>query len=310
MPQSRSPRLAPIDPVAGPARPVRGRTWPGTVAVGLAAIVMATGVTCGAPAWGREPPLDAPPVEDRPEPAVPEAPATPTAPGAPKRAEPAVGPLPDRRHQGADPRAGAKVFVRPGQEVYDQRFRIVHAARPHLGMRVADIGAGTGQFAVLFARAVGPEGRVYALGSSESFVAGLRELARTYRVDNIVPMVGTRQGTGLPAGSIDLAFLSDSYHRLEQPRAMLDSIYQALVPYGSLIVVDFRREVGVGSPWVMSHVRQGRDQVVAAIQDAGFRLVEEPDFLRESYFLRFEKVGDEPDLEVGPIETDAPQPTH
>ena len=83
---------------------------------------------------------------------------------------------------------------------------------------------------------------------------------------------------------------------------MLDSIYQALVPYGILILIDDRPAAGLGSP------RPGRppldrDETIAEVEDAGFRLVQELDFLHDSHFLRFEKVGDEPDMEVGPIET-------
>lgn len=170
-------------------------------------------------------------------------------------------------------------------------------------MRVADIGAGRGFFTVLFARAVGTEGRVYALDMSDAFVPGIRDQALRYRVNNVVPSVYTTQDTGLASGSIDLAFLNGLYRRLAYPRDMLDSIYRALVPYGTLIVVDVRRTAGFGRAWVASQERPDRATVVAEIEEAGFRLVQDLDFLRESYFLRFEKVGDEPDMEVGPIET-------
>lgn len=284
--------------------------WTGGSAAAAAALILTTGLAWAAPGWALDPPADETPMEAPSDaPLADMAGETAPAPAAPARsqlADPVASPLLDRHYRGGDPRHWTKVFERPGREVFDQRFRIVHAARPHPGMRVADIGAGTGLFTVLFARAVGPEGRVYAVDLSESFVAGIRELARTYRVDNIVPIVNTQKASGLEAGSIDLAFLNDTYRDFEQPRAMLDSIYQALVPYGTLIVVDLRQEPGVSATWGTRRMRGGRDRVVSEVEDAGFRLVEEPDFLRESYFLRFEKVGDEPDLEVGPIETDVP----
>src|SRR4051812_21671015 len=49
-----------------------------------------------------------------------------------------------------------------GREVYDKRIQIVDAVGLRPGMTVADIGAGTGLFARLFAQRVGPAGRVYA----------------------------------------------------------------------------------------------------------------------------------------------------
>ena len=217
---------------------------------------------------------------------------------------PGGSPLLNRYYQGADFGRWTDVFERRGREVFDQRFQIVHAAGVREGMRVADIGAGTGFFAALFARAVGPEGVVYAVDTSPDFVAGIEERARTYRVKNLVPIVNTQQGTGLEPNSIDLAFLCDTYHHFEDPRAMLDSIYQALAPYGSLIIIDMHRIPGLSSPWTMGHVRAGRNQVVSEVEAAGFRLMEEPRLLRDNFYLRFEKLSDEPDLKVGPIEID------
>jgi ubiquinone/menaquinone biosynthesis C-methylase UbiE len=195
-----------------------------------------------------------------------------------------------------------EIFESPGREVFDQRFRIVRETRVRPGMRVADIGAGTGLFTVLFARAVGAEGRVYAVDISPSFVAGIEARARTYRVGNIVPIVNDQKTTGLDPGSIDLAFICDTYHHFEDPGAMLESIHSALAPRGSLIVIDFRRVPGTSSSWVLAHVRAGRDQVVAEVEAAGFRLLDEPSFMDRNYFLRFERLGNEPDVGVGPAE--------
>jgi SAM-dependent methyltransferase len=220
--------------------------------------------------------------------------ASSTGPTSPVAAPAGASPLLNRYYQGADFQRWSNIFERPGREVFDQRFQIVHALRPYDGMRIADIGAGTGLFTVLFARAVGPQGVVYAIDTSPEFVAGIEARAREYRVANIVPLVNTQQDTLLEPGSIDLAFLSDTYHHLEDPGAMLDSIYRALVRYGALVIVDFHRRPGFSSPWVMGHVRAGMEQVIAEVEGAGFRLVESRNLLRENFFLRFEKRGDAP----------------
>lgn len=183
------------------------------------------------------------------------------------------------------------IFERPGLEVFDQRYRILKAAGVKPGQQVADIGAGTGLFSSLFAQAVGPQGRVYAVEVSPGFVAALEERARSEGLGNLAPILSTQTDTGLDPGSIDLAFVCDTYHHFEDPKAMLASIHRALAPGGGLVVIDYHRRPGFSSPWILSHVRGGRDQVVREVESAGFRLVAEPPLLRESYFLRFERLG-------------------
>ena len=214
--------------------------------------------------------------------------------GLPVQAEtPAVGPDMNAYYYDADPGHWAEIFERSGREVFDQRFQIVEALDITPGMRIADVGAGTGLYTMLFARAVGPAGKVYAVDISDSFIEGIVERAAEYHVDNVVPVVNHPQGTTLPPESVDLVFLADTYHHFEYPRAMLASIHQALVPGGALAIIDFRRLPGISNPWIMGHVRAGRQEVIAEVEAAGFRLEDEPLKLRGNYFLRFRKLSPE-----------------
>jgi predicted methyltransferase len=211
----------------------------------------------------------------------------PAAPAA--REVAAVSPRLNSPFVGTDSSRWQGIFERPGREVFDQRFRIVQATGIRSGMTVADVGAGTGLFTMLFARAVGPEGKVYAVDISKDFVADIERRAAAYHVANVAVVLSSPRDTLLPWDSIDLAFICDSYHHFEYPRAMLDSIARALKPDGELIVVDFRRIPGVSSPWVMQHVRAGEAEVTKEIKAAGFELVGKERFLRVNYFLRFRK---------------------
>lgn len=179
-------------------------------------------------------------------------------------------------------------FERPGREVYDKRREIVAATGVEPGMAVADIGAGTGLFTLLFASAVGPQGRVYAVDVLQEFVDNILRRAQARGLANVEGVVNTQNDAALPPQSVDLAFISDTYHHFEQPGAMLQAIHRALRPGGTLVIVDFRRAEGESSPWVMEHVRAGKDTVVREVEAAGFALWGEEEFLRENYFLRFE----------------------
>jgi FkbM family methyltransferase len=178
-------------------------------------------------------------------------------------------------------------FERPGREVYDRRAEIETAARLRPGMQVADIGAGTGLFSLQFARRVGPGGRVYAVDISPTFVENIQRRARAEGLANVTPVVSSQNDARLPADSIDLAFVCDTYHHFEQPRAMLDSIHRALRRDGTLVVIDFERAEGRSTEWVLGHVRAGKQQVIREIEAAGFRLLANEPVLRENFFLRF-----------------------
>ncbi len=206
---------------------------------------------------------------------------------------PAVGPNMNAYYYDADPDHWAEIFERSGREVFDRRFQVVDALGIEPGMRIADVGAGTGLYTMLFARAVGPAGRVYAVDISASFVESIEARAAEYHVDNVIPVVNDQQSTTLPPDSVDLVFLADTYHHFEYPRAMLASIHQALVPGGALAIIDFRRLPGVSNPWIMGHVRAGREEVIDEVEAAGFRFEDEPLKLRGNYFLRFRKVSPE-----------------
>ena len=180
-------------------------------------------------------------------------------------------------------------FENQGREVYVRRHAIVEASGVRPGMIVADIGAGTGLFTRLFATRVAPGGKVYAVDISATFIDNILRTCRDQGLTNVQGIVDSDRSAGLPADSIDLAFLSDTYHHFEYPVSMLTSIHQALRGGGRLIIVDFRRDPRVNPPWVLKHVRAGRDTVIREVQAAGFRFVEDKPVLRSNYFLVFEK---------------------
>lgn len=181
------------------------------------------------------------------------------------------------------------VFERPGREVYDKRHTIVESLDLIPGMVVADIGAGTGFYTHLFAEAVGDSGKVYAVDISENFIENILRIAKKQGLKNIEGIISTPTSAGLAPTSIDLAFICDTYHHFEYPQTMLASIHKSLRPGGKLVIIDFRKQPGVSSGWVMSHVRANEVTVIKEVEAAGFRLVAQQDLLLSNYFLTFVK---------------------
>lgn len=205
-------------------------------------------------------------------------------------AEQSINPGINDHYRDADVRRWRGVFERDGREVWDRRHDILAALNLQPGMAVADVGAGTGFFVMLFADAVGPKGRVYAVDITPNFIDAIVSRAKGMGRRNVIGVVNDARRVGLPARSVDLIFSSDTYHHFEFPQSTLASIREALRPGGELVIVDFKRIPGVSIPWVLSHVRAAEDAVVGEIERAGFTLVERKDFMQTQYYLRFRKL--------------------
>lgn len=181
-------------------------------------------------------------------------------------------------------------FETESREIFHLREKIVAAVGLKPGMKIADIGAGTGLFTLPFAKAVGAEGRVFAVEIAPKFLTHIRTRARKANAANVETVLCTVRSVELPENSIDLAFICDVYHHFEFPQASLASLHKALKPGGEMVLIDFKRIPGESSDFVMSHVRAGQEVFEAEVTAAGFEKVGEvKDVLRENYFVRFRK---------------------
>lgn len=204
-------------------------------------------------------------------------------------AEQSVRPGINQHYENPDFDVWVERFERAGREVYDQRHAIITALEIKPWMHIADIGAGTGLFTKLFAKQIGLGGKVYAVDIAKEFVRNIQRIAKENKLANISTIVNTQKSTGLAENAIDLAFISDTYHHFEYPNAMLKSIHRALKKNGHLAVIDFRKQQGVSSAWIMGHVRANQQTVIKEIEANGFTLEQKHDFLHENYFLVFKK---------------------
>lgn len=185
-------------------------------------------------------------------------------------------------------------FEREGREVYDHRHEIMEAAGVKEGMVVADIGAGTGLFTEMLARATGESGAVYAVDIVPEFLEKIRERTRGKAgMGEVKTVLCTERSVELPASSIDFAFICDVYHHFEYPESSLASLYRAMKPGAEVMVVEFERIPGKSSEWIMGHIRAGKEVFRQEIESAGFEFVEEVDLLETSYIHRFRKPGGE-----------------
>jgi len=149
---------------------------------------------------------------------------------------------------------------------------------------VADVGAGTGLFEPLLADAVGPQGEVWAVDISQPFL----DRIAGFEIPRVHTLLCDEHDAKLPPASVDRIFICDTYHHFSHPQDTLASLRRALRPGGVLALLDFERVEGKSSPWVLKHVRAGKEVFRAEIEKAGFRYDREvPDLLEQNYLLLF-----------------------
>ncbi|MBT8481484.1 MAG: methyltransferase domain-containing protein [Myxococcales bacterium] len=175
------------------------------------------------------------------------------------------------------------------REIVRRRGDIVDAIGLRKGMAVADIGAGTGVLTGEIAARVGARGRVYAVDIVPGFLDLIRSRVEDEGLRNVTVVRGKERETGLGPGSIDVAFMCDTYHHLEFPQTYMRSVFRSLRPGGTLVVVDMKRDEGESSPGVLRHVRAGKAIVIGEVEQAGFVFLSETELLEQNYYLHFRR---------------------
>ncbi len=175
------------------------------------------------------------------------------------------------------------------RELYRARADVASALQIKPGERIADIGAGTGIYTLLFAERAGPRGVVYAVDIAPRFLTLINQRADDLGLDNVVSVLGRNDSITLPPNSVDAVFIADTYHYFDDPAAIMKSIFDAIRPGGALYIVDFDLVDGETPPPEKRHVRFGKKGVSAEIASFGFSDPKEIEVagLRENYMLRF-----------------------
>jgi predicted methyltransferase len=159
------------------------------------------------------------------------------------------------------------------------------------GMRVAELGSGGGYTSELFARAVGPTGKVFGQNTKmilEKFAEKpwsarlvLPSMKNVVRVDREFDAPLPPEATNLDGVYLVLIY-HDLYWMKVDRAKMNKAIFDALKPGGAFGIVDHASKAGAGATEVQTLHRIEEREVRADIEKAGFKLDKEGSFLRTS----------------------------
>lgn len=168
----------------------------------------------------------------------------------------------------------------PARDAWQKPDEVISA----LGLKdtdvAADIGAGGGYFTRRLARRAA---KVYAVDIN----ADLLKIAAKDEPDNVVTVLAAPDDPKLPPSSVDLIFICDVLHHIENRPAYYRKLDAALKPGGRIVNIDFyKKDLPVGPPVSMKLSEQ---QVIDEFKAAGFKLARKHDMLPYQYFLEFER---------------------
>lgn len=151
------------------------------------------------------------------------------------------------------------------------------------GKSVADIGAGSGWFAVRAAKRITNTGKLYAVDINPEAIAYIKSRVQKDGLGNIVTILGATDDPKLPAASVNAVLLLKTYHEVAQPVELMRNLRVALRPGARVGIIDRN---GNGENHGVS-----KDLVIQEVESAGYRLLEEHDDLvkgdKMDYFLLF-----------------------
>jgi ubiquinone/menaquinone biosynthesis C-methylase UbiE len=148
------------------------------------------------------------------------------------------------------------------------------------GMAIADIGCGTGAFAIPFAKAVAPHGSAFAVDIWPELLDYVK--AKTVREGGttLKTVLAQRDNPALPERSLDIAFFHDVFHNVNDRPGYLMRLAPSLKPGGRIAIVEQEFDDPIAKQWDKPEDRITREQVQGWMATAGFELVRELDLFQ------------------------------
>jgi ubiquinone/menaquinone biosynthesis C-methylase UbiE len=154
---------------------------------------------------------------------------------------------------------------------------------------VADVGAGTGQFEKGLSEIVGANGKVYAIDIASAFIPYMKDRFVKENLTNVEVILGKAEKTTLPANSVNMVFVVDTYHHFDNAKDILRDFKKILRAEGHLVIVDFKTGPQA-RPWVNEHVGISREEIIKEVTAGGFEFLREEKIpFIESFQLTFKR---------------------
>jgi len=159
---------------------------------------------------------------------------------------------------------------------------VIKALNLKAGDTVVDLGCGAGYFTLRLSLPAGEQGRVIGEDIRRLPLLFLRVRAWMKGKSNIDVSLGEQADPHLPAEGVSSVLISNTYHEFEDPQTILRHVSRALVPGGSLVIVDRSPRSNTDTVTEAGEHEIASQKVVSELQQAGFEVFHRDDRFIES----------------------------
>jgi ubiquinone/menaquinone biosynthesis C-methylase UbiE len=148
---------------------------------------------------------------------------------------------------------------------------------------VADVGCGSGYFAVPIAHKVK---KVYAVDVQKEMLEYLEQKIRKQKIGNIETLLSKEGEIPLPSESVDLLLSVNTLHEFHDKEKMATEMRRVLRPRGLAAIVDFRKmDTEFGPPVA---IRVSKEQAEDLFKKQGFT-IQKVHNIKHHYLIVFRK---------------------
>ncbi|RMH02409.1 MAG: class I SAM-dependent methyltransferase [Aquificota bacterium] len=110
------------------------------------------------------------------------------------------------------------------------------------GMTALDVGTGAGFYLPYLSKAVGEEGKVYAIDVQEPAVEYARKKVQELGLKNVEVLLSEEFHIPLPEDTVDFVFMAFTFHELEDPVRFMEEVKRVCKNLAYMAIIDWKKE--------------------------------------------------------------------
>jgi arsenite methyltransferase len=165
---------------------------------------------------------------------------------------------------------------------------IIKSLKIHENDKIVDIGCGGGYFTFKFSAAVGKNGKVCAVDMEPECLTYVETKAQENGINNIKTIL-VKDGSLELEGGLNLIFLRNVFHHIEDPVKYFKHLKQFLAPDGKIVIIDYRKTKKINFVNLFGHYTP-EGEILNVMEEIGYDISEKFDFLPSQSFIIFKSV--------------------